>query len=87
MAQNSNEDDYKEYFTNLFYSQPLHARATINDEEYYSEKFEGQHIEFDKDEFIAELVKNVLDDQPEIDKDVLTKELEEIVPDYPKYTA
>lgn len=81
------EEDYKDYFTNLFYNQPLCVRATVNDKEYHSERFDGQYVEFDKDEYIAELVASVLEDQPEIDKDVLIEELEEIVPDYPKHNG
>jgi len=80
-----NESNYTEYFTNLFYSQPLYARATINGEEYYSENFDGQYVEFDKEEYISELIENVLAENTEIDKNVLRDELEEIVPDYPEY--
>jgi hypothetical protein len=80
-----NEDDYTEYFTDLFYSQPLYARATVNDEEYYSEKFDGQYVEFDKEEYISELIANILTDNTEIDESVLQDELEKIVPDYPEY--
>jgi len=66
--------------THYFYDSPIHARCEINGEEYISEKFDGQYIEFDKGEFIEEVVS-----QFKGDKTLLKAELEKITPNTLEY--
>lgn len=77
---------------NLFWDQPMTARATVNDMEYYSERFDGQYqgwIEidginvydgFNKDLFIKEIISKVLQDFPGMNKELLKEQLEEVTP-------
>ena len=58
-----------------FYDTPLFAQCEINGEEYIAETMDGYYVEFDKEDFITDIV-----DQFDGDKKLLKDELESIVP-------
>lgn len=81
---NFNKDKHQQYFDNLFWDAPMSVRVTIDGEDFISEKFDGQYrnwidgkyFDYDKDEFIAEILENFED----VDSDLLKSELDEILP-------
>ncbi len=75
-------DELEKLFTQMFYDSPLYVRAEINEREVYS-KFDGTYDEYNKDEFIAEIMKELSDSK--LDLKVLKEELEKIVPSEVRY--
>ena len=67
----------------FLWDSPLFCRITINDEEYYSETFDGMYTEFDKNIFIDEILEDYKDDG--LDMELLKEELVSLVPDEPKW--
>ena len=80
----------------FLWDSPLIARCTINDEEFYSDTYDGQyliyhypvaertkynHLEWNKDTFIQEVLTNF----PEVNQVLLKSELVGLVPDEPEY--
>jgi len=68
---------YRRRFKNYCYDSPLSCRAIINNKEYCSETLDEQYIEFDKEIFITDIIKQVKN----IDVELLTKELNKLVPE------
>jgi len=68
---------YRHIFKNYCYDSPLSCCAIINNKEYYPETLDGQYIEFDKEIFIDDIIKQVKN----IDVELLTKGLEKLVPE------
>ena len=68
---------YRRRFKHYCYDSPLSCRAVINNKEYYPETLDGQYVEFDKEIFITDIIKQVKN----IDIELLTKELEDLVPE------
>lgn len=75
-------DNLQEDIDHLLWDSPLSVRITINNEEYYSDKFDGQYIEFNKDIFINEVLTAF---DGEVDMDILKSELLDLVPDEPSW--
>jgi len=75
-------DELEKLFTQMFYDSPLYVRAEINEREVYS-KFDGNYDEYNKNEFIAEIMEELKNS--ELDLKVLKEELEKIVPSEPIY--
>jgi len=72
---------YSPIFKNYCYDSPLNCHAIINNKDYYSETFDWQYIHFDKEIFIMDIIKQVKN----IDIELLTKELEDLVPEEISY--
>ena len=82
------ENQIKEIIHNILWDSPQYVQATINGEEYISEKYHGFYAnwlygdgsaKYDQDVFLAELLEQTKNDDT-IDPEVLRAELEEILP-------
>jgi len=71
-----NLDDLKTEISHYFYDSPMIVRCDINNEEFISEKFDGSYQEYDKNEFIEEILNNF----KELNQDLLRSELEGVLP-------
>ena len=76
-------DNVQEDINHFLWDSPLVVRVTVNDEEYYSELFDGGYDEYDMDEFIEEILNYFVND--ELDMELLQSELEGLLPTEPNY--
>jgi hypothetical protein len=74
------------YVDNLFWDYPMFVRITINDEEFYSEKFDGQYEQWNKLGWCKEtFIEECLTHYTELNKKVLKEQLGIVVPDELEY--
>lgn len=74
--------DLKTLIDNYFWDYPYSIRGTVNDVEWYSESLDGQYKGYDKDTVIKEILESFKED---VDVKVLESELQDLVPNEPKY--
>lgn len=80
------ENHFQQDIDSMFWDAPITARATINDEEFYSETFDGMYEIYGERQWDSGVfIEEVIDSFPNLDEELLRKELTAIVPDELKY--